>query len=215
MRIRMRHLPIAVFLLGVGACVAPTVETEPVSTEPVSAALGPMAQPAWTVGDTRVLLTNDGDRTYAITAVNETSYVEEVAETGCVATQPADGIHFWLQWNDACGINEGRSSLEIIESDVWPLEVGKTWRYRLAGSARTGDKWDRVGRCTVAEEVRVSVRAGAFDTFHVACEDVSFEYHRYLAPAIGREVLSQFIPRFQGMAPLRHELISFTAGTAE
>jgi peptidoglycan hydrolase-like protein with peptidoglycan-binding domain len=148
-----------------------------------NAAGGPPIGPVYEPGDTYV-------------------YTDGHVETVLSATERR------VEWRDAAGLRwsaapdftlpAGRSDagafIALNQALSWPLRVGATAAYTvksgLAGERAAGDHW----RCTVESRESISVAAGTFDGYKIACrldgDPLKTTQSRtwYYAPAVGHYV---------------------------
>ncbi len=129
----------------------------------------------------------DGSRsTWTVVAV-EDGTASAVSDRGeqAVAMTP---IQAALAWSAADGV--GTAEIEGDPRSLFPLRVGRQaeWIHR---GVSNGEPFESRVRCTVADQVRIVVPAGAFDTFKVDCirgRDLSDPFAwstHYYAPAVG------------------------------
>ena len=165
-----------------------------------------MAKPAMRVGDQETWRNKKGEEwTRTVVGMDETTATFEDSER-CTFTRPHEVFAQWLEWN--CPWEAASNTVTLTKGDVWPLEAGKKWRYKYAGSTKKGEKWKGKESCQVKEEVRVKVPAGEFDTFHVVCKTRNFRRHYYISPELETNVMYKRTHR-SGQQPARtHKLVS-------
>ena len=173
---------------------------------PVSAPLGPMAKPVMQVGDQETWRNKKGEEwTRTVAGMDETTATFEESD-GCTFTRPHEVFAQWLEWANCR--SEGSGTVKLTKGDVWPLEAGKKWRYKYAGSNKKGRKWKGKESCQVKEEVRVKVPAGEFDTFHVVCKTKRIRRDYYISPELEANVMYKRTHKY-GQQPARtHKIVS-------
>ena len=185
-------------LLALGACGA--------------GALFPMDEPKRAVGDTEVWHSRTGTTTHTLVAINAASMRYEVAESGCTYTLPRDGLSPWTEWSNCRRIPDGSQTVTVTAGQMWPLEIGRTWRYRRAGSDASGDRWDEEVSCRVTAQDRVQNSAGFFRVFYTVCESDTERRTLYVSPDLGRSIRSLYTRLDGSDRPQKLELIGFTPG---
>ena len=175
--------------------------------------LFPMDEPTRAVGDTEVWHTRTGTTTHTLVAMDATSMRYEVAENDCTYTMPRDGLSPWTEWANCRGLRDGTQTVTLTAGQIWPLEIGRTWRYRRAGSDSSGDRWDEEVRCTVTKQDRVRQRVGFFRVFYTVCLSETERRVLYVSPDLGRSIRIWLSPRDRSTVPVKQELIHFTPGT--
>ena len=191
----MRAL-VVVALLALGGCGA--------------GPLFPMEEPSRAVGDTEVWHSRTGTTTHTLVAMDASSMRYEVAETDCTYTLPRDGISPWTSWTGCRPFADGTQTVTLTAGSIWPLEVGRTWRYRRAGSDERGNQWDEEVRCRVTKQDRVENSAGFFRVFYTVCLSGSERRTLYVSPDLGRSVRTWNVPLDRSETPQKQELVSFT-----
>jgi len=173
-------------------------------------ALFPMEAPARAVGDTEVWKSRTGTTTHTLVAIDATSMRYEVAESGCTYTLPRDGLLPWTAWTNCRPRADGTQTVTLTEGQIWPLEIGRTWHYRRAGSDVSGDEWDEEGRCEVTKQTRVQNSWGFFRVFYTVCTSGAERRALYVSPDLGRSVRT-WHSRLDGSdRPRKLELVRFT-----
>lgn len=174
--------------------------------------LFPMEEPSRAVGDTEVWHSRTGTTTHTLVAMDAASLRYEVAETGCTYTMPRDGLSPWTEWTNCRRIPDGSQTVTLTAGNIWPLEIGRTWRYRRAGSHASGDEWDEEVSCRVTKQDRVQNSAGFFRVFHTVCLSDTERRTLYVSPDLGRSIRT-WRARLDGSdRPQKVELIRFTPG---
>ena len=177
-------------------------------TGPVSAPLEPMAEPAMHVGDKETWRNKKGEEwTRTVVGLDETTVTFE-GRDGCTFTRPHEVFAQWLKWTNCP--RDGSGTTSLTKGDIWPLETGRKWWYKYAGSNKKGQKWKGKMSCKVKEEIRISVPAGAFDTFHVVCKTKRITREYYISPETGTNVMYKRTHKY-GKQPARaQELVSYS-----
>ena len=175
---------------------------------PVSAPLGPMAKPELRVGDTALWRTKKGEEwTRTVVEVDAKSATFEESD-GCTFTRQHEVFAETEEWSN-CG-SDGSGTFSLTKGEIWPLKAGKKWWHKFVGKTVKGKKWKYKKVCTVKEEVRVSVPAGEFDTYHVVCNTGNnIKKHYYVSPDIGKNVMYKRIDKYGRQAPRSRVLVSF------
>ena len=176
---------------------------------PVSNPLEPMAKPDMNVGAKKTWRDKKG-REWDVTLVS----VDEITATyesssGCTLTALHEEFSQPVKWNN-CGGESGKGTTSLASGEIWPLIKGKKWRYKYAGSNNKGNVWRGSMKCSVKDEVRVSVPAGEFDTYHIVCKTKNITREYYISPEIKTNVISKRKHR-RGPRTTR-KLVSFTPG---
>ena len=180
---------------------------------PVSAPLEPMAKPMMRVGDKATRLLRDGkESTAVVVSMDEATATIEYGD-GCRLTAAHEVFAEGLEWTNCPGSGTGTSPL--VKGDVWPLEVGKKWRYKYTGKPDKGRRWKGKKSCKVKEQVRVKVPAGEFDTYHVVCNTQRIKKHYYMSPEIWIDVMYKRVDKYGKQATRSSMLVSFEPGEPE
>jgi hypothetical protein len=168
-------------LVALVACAqGPAIEHLPVAVPLPEAGFVPPP-----VGRQTTWLREDGtEGTWTVVAVDEASYSLR-SDKGETAT---DVTPFFATaaWSVADGA--GNAAFDGDPRSLFPLRIGNRAEWKSQG-INNGQAFQSATRCTVSEEVRVVVPAGAFDTFKVDCiggSDLSNPFSRstYYAPAV-------------------------------
>ena len=200
----MKHVLVALtFVLVPGVPLVMAADTGP-----VSAPLEPMAKPAMHVGATATWRNKKGEEwARTLVGMDETTATFEDSD-GCTFTKPHEVFALWLKWTNCP--KDGSGTTSLTKGDIWPLETGKKWTYKYAGSNNKGPKWKGKMSCKVKEEIRVSVPAGTFDTFHVVCKTKRITREYYISPETGTNVMYKRKDKY-GKQPARtNELVSYS-----
>ena len=185
-------------LLALGAC----------GTGP----LPPMDEPTRAVGDVEVWHSRTGTTTHTLVAIDADSLHYEVAESGCAYTMPRDGVSPWTAWTDCRRIPDGTQTVTPIAGDIWPLEIGRTWRFRRAGSDASGNRWDEEVRCRVTKQDRLQKSTGFYRVFYTVCLSETERRVFYVSPDLGRSIRSWYTPLDGSEPPEKRDLVRFTPG---
>ena len=172
--------------------------------------LEPLAESKKAVGDTEVWHSRTGTLTHTLVATDGATESYEIAENGCTYTRPKGGLLPWTQWSNCRGMPDGSQTVTVIEGQIWPLDIGQTWRYRRAGSDESDNEWDETALCKVLSQRRSNVAIGSYHTYRTICRTRTERIEIYVAPAIGRNVLTWNSLRDRSRPPIKHELVRFT-----
>ncbi len=174
--------------------------------------LFPMDEPTRAVGDTEVWHSRTGTTTHTLAAMDATSMRYEVAESDCVYTLPRDGLSPRTAWTGCRPHPDGTQTVTLTAGHMWPLEIGRTWRYRRVGSDSSGERWDEEVDCTVTKQDRVQNSAGFFRVFHTVCTSATERRALYVSPDLGRSIRTWHSRLDGSQVPVKHELVLFTPG---
>ena len=163
---------------------------------PVSAPLEPMAEPVRHIGDSKTWRNKKGEETTStVVAMDETTLTVEDSD-GCTYTKLIQGgFSPSVKWSN-CGGSDGTQTVSLAKGDVWPLTTRKKWRYKYKGKNEKGERWKGKWSCQVKEEVRVSVPAGEFDTYHVVCKHGNWRRDYYVSPEFKSSVMYKRTHRY-------------------
>ena len=174
--------------------------------------LSPLDEPTRAVGDTEVWKSRSGTTTHTLVAIDAASMRYEVAETGCAYTLPRDGLSQWTAWTNCRPLSDGTQTVSLTAGQIWPLEIGRTWRYRRAGADVSGNRWDEEVHCEVTKQDRIQKSVGFFRVFYTVCMSETERRVLYVSPDLGRSIRTWYT-RLDGSAtPQKRELVSFTPG---
>ena len=203
-----------VFAFATGA-VGHSPSASAADVKPVSAALAPMPKPTPQIGSTRTWKDSYGKKySETITGVNKTT-ANYKTSYGCTATRAHhEFLAQYLKWEN-CGRrrSNGRGTITNLEGRIWPLQVGNKWKYDYEGSTDSGRSWSGQTSCEVTGQVRVSVPAGSFDTYRVACETANVKRTYHISPLLKLNVLLQWEHKYR-LRDGHRELVSLEAGKA-
>ena len=181
---------------------------------PVSAPLEPMAKPMMRVGDKATFLLRNGkELTDVVVSMDEATATIERGG-GCRYTKAHEVFAERLEWTN-CRWGSGTGTSPLVKGDVWPLEVGKKWRYKYTGKPDKGRRWKGKKSCKVKEQVRVKVPAGEFDTYHVVCNTQRIKVHYYMSPEIWTDVMFKRVDKYGKQPTSSSMLVSFEPGELE
>lgn len=195
------------FMLAAGAIVLAACAPE-VKTEAVKAEMTPMEQRLPVVGDTKVWKEGDGEYNVVVTSFNGGVATVESSK-GCTYSQEA-GFAPSQTWSNCTPFDDGKQS-NTKTGSIYPLAVGNTESYAVAGSNVKGDDWKTTRNCSVKGTARVTVPAGTFDTYHVNCKDEWTSRDFYMSPELGTSVLFRRVGSDASRNTLL-EMVSFTPG---
>ena len=175
-------------------------------------ALFPMDKPTRAVGETEVWHSRTGTTTHTLVAIDGNSLHYEVAESDCSYTMPRGGVLPWTVWSNCRRIPDGSQTVTVTAGQIWPLEVGRTWRFRRAGSNASGDRWDEEVRCRVTKQDRVQSSVGFSRVFYTVCVSKTERRVLYVSPDFGRSIRTWYTPLDGSSTPQKQELVRFTPG---
>jgi len=150
-------------------------------SEEVLIDLPPAAQPRYEEGDTYV---------FEVKGVQVVETVNEV--DGQVVHWGDDNGNTWATLHDP--ILQPISEIEISRRysqaalHIFPLQKGRTSTFTVFEMPRDGNERRRVENCLVEGAVRVTVKAGEFDTYRVRCKRRNYNETMYYAPRVGHVV---------------------------
>lgn len=126
---------------------------------------------------------------WELISVNEDKYIFRDS-SGCTwtLTSAYDDSYLFtnsIQWEN-CGSTDGNRRIKGMEGGLWPLEVGKTVKYKALG--HSGGTWGASWQCEVTDEVGIKVEAGKFDTYKVVCESPWKREVHYYSPELESNV---------------------------
>ena len=174
--------------------------------------LSPMDEATRAIGDVEVWKSRTGTTTHTLVAIDADSIRYEVAESGCTYTMPRDGISPWTAWENCRRIPDGAQTVTLTAGQVWPLEIGQTWRYRRVGSDSSGDRWDEEVQCKVTKQKRVERSVGFFRTFYTVCESETERRVLYISPDLRRSIRVWYTRLDRSASPEKRDLVHFTPG---
>ncbi len=197
--------------LGLAACASGSGQGPAIEHLPVAAPLAeaPFVPPP--VGQQATWLTEDGSNlTWTVVAVDEASYSQR-SDRGeeAVDVSPFFAVASWSVRD-----GEGTATFDGDPRALFPLRVGSRAEWRSSG-VNNGQSYQSATRCTVSEQVRVVVPAGAFDTFKVDCiaggdlANPSSHSTYYYAPELGAIVRYHRSSRDRGLVRDR-QLVAIT-----
>ena len=179
---------------------------------PASAPLEPMAMPEMRVGYMKAWVDKKGEEwSRTVVAVDEATVTME-RDDGCTYTLPIELFGKYLKWWNCGDWVTGTQTLKLVKGDIWPLATGNKWRYKYSGKNEKGKRWKGKMSCRVKEQVRVSVPAGEFDTYHVVCKDGNRKYESYVAPELKSNVMSKSSHRYGKFPARTNKLVSLGSG---
>jgi len=101
---------------------------------------------------------------------------------GCTESWATTGFAPHLKWS-GCASTDGEQEA-TLKDEVWPLIVGKTWRYKIEGSNVNGYSWNDETKCDVKAQVRIKIGLGEYDTYKVVCADPWGSRTWYVSPKL-------------------------------
>ena len=218
----LRLVLMAAALLGLGGCTEIATQSADTIADVIrratftdEVAIEPAARPRYAPGDSFAFTKG---RTERVTAVHGDRVTWDLSGKQVYVTNGNFALPR-LEWQRAK--DHGESKVTVRSGELWPLESGARARYTVV-SERTKTKSgqtrrrDRVYHCTVEKTERISVPAGAFDTFRVEC----LRYNRsgsrivlqriwHYAPEVGHYVRREIVNKSAGTRKVV-ELVSYT-----
>ncbi len=191
---RLRVILISVGLI-IGGCQTGTQSTVNVSSQDPD--LPKAGLPEYTVGE---FFAFDDGRTAVVTAVSNDRVVWRY-NNGATSTGYRNFILPALSWKR--NGSRGKATANARADMLWPLATGNRGQYQsrqvITGEDRAeSTQLSRQWYCSVEGTQRVSVPAGSFDTYVIACERYSSTSHSwratrryYYAPDIGHYVIRE------------------------
>ena len=177
-----------------------------------AAAVLAMDKPRLSVGTEFVLSTKSGDEparfgTHRVIAADKNGYTTQLLGVDCAYTRPHGGFLLPTVQGAGCTQKNVRDRhWTLTKGRVWPLRTGAKFTYAYRSYNKKGKKYTGKFRCSVGEPTKVSVPAGTFDTFPVACRASKLTRTYYLSPALG-------IPVKYQARQVTSELVTFTPGS--
>ena len=105
---------------------------------------------------------------------------------GCEWTRPVRGFAPAFLWANCP--STGKSNVEFIGGNIWPLSTGNKFTYQVKGTSSLFGSWTSKRACEVKYMVRIKIVSGQYDTFKVVCEERWGTRSWWLAPEIGTAV---------------------------
>lgn len=158
-----------------------------VKPKPFAGAPQPAAQGTFAVGSVWRNLRN-GAPIETVLAAKEGQFHTYQSSWGCTWVREENAFAPSLRFAN-CGGSDGAQKITGEEGKIWPLRVGSAQSWSIVGQNANGDTWETTRRCKVESTERVTVPAGAFDTYKVVCLDNWRTRTWYYAPAIKATVL--------------------------
>ena len=85
--------------------------------------------------------------------------------------QAADVISPPISWSGDPRLGQGNQQIFGDPSKLWPLEKGKSVKFQVAGvSEKLPDGWQAENSCTTVGQEPMTVKAGTFQTWRIACQ---------------------------------------------
>jgi hypothetical protein len=135
-------------------------------------------------------------------------------DRGVSWVQAADVISPPISWSGDPRLGQGNQQIFGDPSKLFPLEPGKTVKFQVAGvSEKLPDGWQAENSCTAVGKEKVTVKAGTFETWRIACMRGEVLETIYYAPEIMTYALRT---RERGKEPPyeRKELVAFDLAQA-
>ena len=171
-----------------------------------------MDAPGRAVGDTEVWKSRTGTTTHTLVAMDSATMRYEVAETGCTYTVPRDGLLPWTAWTNCRPRADGTQTVTLTEGEIWPLEIGRTWRYRRVGLDTSENRWDEEVLCKVTKQDRVQKATGFYRVFYTVCRSKTEQRVLYISPDLGRSIRIWYTRLDRSAPPEKRDLVHFTPG---
>ncbi|MBO0333578.1 hypothetical protein J0X12_08140 [Sneathiella sp. CAU 1612] len=152
----------------------------------------PMEEPPiWTDGSSNVFQNISSKVNYETKYIaRDGKLVTQKEHDGCIVVHdyamPFSPAVKWKNCRDPDGVS---TNYKLDDTEVWPLETGKHWSYRQAGTNVEGQSWAYIRDCAVEGQVRITTLLGTFDTFRVACSDQLKTRVWFLSPVLQAPVL--------------------------
>ena len=109
---------------------------------------------------------------------------------GCEWSRPIKGFAPASVWSNCP--SAGKSIVEFISGDIWPVKIGNKFNYSIQGtSSLFGSAWGSERECEVKYSVRVKTVSGEYDTHKLVCEERWGTRSWWLAPSVGTAVAYQ------------------------
>ena len=175
--------------------------------------LSEAALPTYTVGE---YFTFDDGSSTMVTAVSGEPITWQ-SNTGTVSNGYRNFIIPALTWTSTNRRSEGKTTAPA--DLLWPLTVGKKGKYDFQQTISRHDgtesiELSRNWSCAVEGTERVSVPAGTFDTYVIACNRYSSSSHRwrasrrfYYAPDLGHYVMQE--DKYRSRPDKKRALVSY------
>ncbi len=200
-------LPVAILAIAIAGC-----QTTEVQKAPPKAQLAPAESRNYSVGDKWIWQKSDGSQQTNEIIQLSGSIMTIQTSAGCTYRTHLGAFSPALSWKN-CSSNDGQHSVQR-SGNIFPLEIGKTERWKYNGQNAKGDTWSGVRKCTVKEAVNISVPAGNFDTYRVSCSDNSARREFYFSPRLKTVVANIRTPLgSSSISRLHYELVRFAPAT--
>jgi len=172
------------FVAGVGLMSCQT--TQPETSQPVTR-LAPMQKPSPTPKGAVIHGIRNGTPTSTRVVKFDGKIRVLERANGCVYTRDLTHGYFapTASWEN-CNGSSGHTIFHGKSGNIWPLQVGKSVKYRATG--RTGSAWGATRTCKVEDQVRIKTHTGTHDTFKVVCRSEWATRVSYMSPKLGRAV---------------------------
>ncbi|MCY4397436.1 MAG: hypothetical protein OXC10_20115 [Rhodospirillaceae bacterium] len=170
----------------IASVVLPALAAAPAAFAADGKPLKPMAKPAFKAGATKVWR-SAGQEMMEMVMEAGAQTISYARTDGCRFTRSHEEFAVFLTW-EACGGVTGQQKVTLIDGKIWPLKIGRKFVYEIDGGNDRGRNWQLKMNCTVEEQARIEVPAGAFDTFHIVCDTDFRRRGYYMAPKLGTVV---------------------------
>lgn len=176
--------------LILSACAS--VETQEPSTD-----LAPEPAPERAVGWSVITDRNAERVTWELVEQTEQG-LKYQASNGCsYVSSGGDQFAPVASWSN-CGGSSGLHNIVSQEGSVWPLKVGNTAAWTVNGETGS-ENWSTTKRCSVREAVSLTVPAGTYDAYHVACRDDWNRHTYYYAPEVDATIYFKRVHKQRGV----------------
>ena len=196
-------LPVAILAIAISGC-----QTTEVQKAPAKAQLAPAESRNYSVGDKWIWQKSDGSQqTNEIVGLAGPVATIQTS-SGCSYKVHLGGFSPGLSWKN-CSSSDGQHSVQRT-GNIFPLELGKTERWKYNGQNTKGDTWSGVRKCVVKEAMNITVPAGNFDTYRVSCSEASARREYYFSPELKTTVAYIRTPLGSSSMSRQHnELVRF------
>ena len=92
-------------------------------------------------------------------------------DRGVSWVQAPDVISPPISWSGDPRLGQGNQQIFGEPAKLWPLEKGKAVKFQVAGvSEKLPDGWQAENSCTTVGQEPMTVKAGTFQTWRIACQ---------------------------------------------
>ena len=189
------------------------IGTQAVAAESVteSSQLSPMPKPEQYIGDSVTEKWSKGEVSVRTIIAIDKNTITWQYPSGCTIKYPHEEFSQKVEGKNCSGA-DFTTALKLIKGEIWPLTVGKKWRYRYSGGDKSGSKWNGQMRCKAKKQVRVDVPAGSFETYQIICYTKNYRRQYYVSPELGISVKYKFTGRGDRF---ESELVEYTRGGSD